>query len=419
MSQALPALPSARLDSLDVYRGFVMFLMAAELLDVPGVAKHFPDNMLWQLAARHTQHVEWTGCSLHDLIQPSFTFMVGAALPFSIASRVARGHSKALLWLHAVWRALLLVLLGVFLRSIGEPMTYWTFEDTLSQIGLGYPLLFLLGFASTRVSWAALAVVLIGYWLAFGLFPLPPSDFNYTAANVPTDWPWHFQGFAAHWNMNSNAAWAFDLWFLNLFPRAVRFVGNDGGYSTLSFIPTLGTMILGLIGGSWIRQAFANNPRQSNEAASPQTPAALGDLAMSTVATRLITAGLACLAAGWALHAVGICPAVKKLWTPSWTLYSGGWCFLLMAVFYVLVDMQGWKAWTFPLVVIGRNSIAAYVLVHTIVDFIGEALHTHLGKGPFLIGGEAFEPMLHGGTVLLVIWLILLWMHQRKLWLRV
>ena len=143
MAAARP-LPSLRLTSLDAFRGFVMFLMAAELLHLPEVAAHFPDSAFWQFIARHTQHVEWTGCTLHDLIQPAFSFMVGVALPFSIASRLGKGHSKGGLWLHALWRSVLLVLLGVFLRSIGEPMTNWTFEDTLSQIGLGYPFLFLL-----------------------------------------------------------------------------------------------------------------------------------------------------------------------------------------------------------------------------------------------------------------------------------
>src|SRR5690349_392681 len=87
-----PALAN-RLSSLDAYRGFVMFLMVAELLRLSQVAKHFPDNEIWQWLARHQTHVEWSGCSLHDLIQPSFSFLVGAALPFSIASRRAKGQS--------------------------------------------------------------------------------------------------------------------------------------------------------------------------------------------------------------------------------------------------------------------------------------------------------------------------------------
>ena len=73
------------------------------------------------------------------------------------------------------------------------------------------------------------------------------------SVGVPADWPHHYAGLAAHWNKNANLGHDFDVWFLNLFPRQHPFVANDGGYLTLSFIPTLGTMILGLIAGGWLR----------------------------------------------------------------------------------------------------------------------------------------------------------------------
>ena len=76
-----------------------------------------PGNRFWELLCHHQSHVEWVGCSLHDMIQPSFSFLVGVALPFSLASRLARGQSKAMMTAHALWRSLILVFLGVFLRS--------------------------------------------------------------------------------------------------------------------------------------------------------------------------------------------------------------------------------------------------------------------------------------------------------------
>src|SRR5881296_2422888 len=112
MSPETPAPPPARLASLDAYRGFVMFLMMAEVLRVSKVASAFPDSPIWNLLAFNTTHVEWVGCSLHDMIQPSFSFLVGVALPYSIASRLGRGQALFSMTGHALWRALMLILLG-------------------------------------------------------------------------------------------------------------------------------------------------------------------------------------------------------------------------------------------------------------------------------------------------------------------
>jgi predicted acyltransferase len=110
---------------------------------------------------------------------------------------------------------------------------------------------------------------------------------------------------------------------------------------------------------------------------------------------------------------------VKRIWTPSWMLFSGGWCFLLMAGFYLVIDLWGRKGWSFPLVVIGMNSIAAYCMAHLFDGFIGKSLTTHLGADTFRVFGVAYEPLVRGALVLLVMWLLLLWMYRRKLFLRI
>ena len=241
---------------VDAYRGLVMVLMMAEVLRLARVAQAFPGSWIWHILAFNQTHTEWAGCSLHDLIQPSFSFLVGVALPYSIASRMAKGATFSKLLAHTLWRAFALAALGIFLRSMDASQTSFMFTDTLTQIGLGYPFLFLLGFRPPRWAWTALGTILVGYWLAWALYPLPGPAFDWASVGVPAAWhaQHNYTGFAAHWNKNYNLGIAFDQWFLNLFPRPQRYVYDSGGYLTLSFIPTLGTMILGLIAGRWLRE---------------------------------------------------------------------------------------------------------------------------------------------------------------------
>jgi predicted acyltransferase len=386
-----------RLVSIDAYRGFVMLLLLGEVLRFCDVAAARPDSGLWAFLCRHQSHVPWVGASLHDLIQPGFSFLVGTALAFSVVARTAAGQSRRRMTLHAAWRALVLILLGIGLRSIGRPQTYFTFEDTLTQIGLGYLLLFLLALRPRRDQWLALAAILVGYWAAFAAYPTPPADFEYATVGVPADWPHHEDGFAAHWNKNSNLAWAFDVWFLNLFPREQPFLANRGGYATLSFIPTLGTMILGLLAGEVLR----------------------GDRPPRAKVRWLGTAGLAGVASGWLLGAAGINPMVKRIWTPSFTLWSGGVCFLILAAAYYAIDVRGHRRWAFPLVVIGMNSIAAYCIYEVGARFTADSLTTHVGPRTFAVLGEAYAPFLLGVATLLVFWLVLLWMYRRRVFLRI
>ena len=397
MDQRTVPAPTSRLASLDAYRGFVMLLMMGEVLRLCQVAGAIPQSGFWRFLCHHQSHAEWTGCTLHDLIQPSFSFIVGVALCFSVARRKERGEPAWRMTAHALWRGLVLVLLGIFLRSIGHERTYFTFEDTLTQIGLGYPLLFLLALRPVRDQWIGLAAILLGYWLAFALYPLPGAGFDPASVEIPAGWTYWMSGFAAHWNKQTNLAAAFDRWFLNLFPRESPFALNGGGYQTLSFIPTLGTMLLGLLAGGVLR----------------------GDSTPWWKVRWLAAAGLIGLLAGALLGWLGLCPVVKRIWTPSWVLFSGGWCLLILAGFYALVDVRGWRRWAFPLIVIGLNSIAAYCMDWLFIRFISAALPRHLNEGTFLVLGEALRPLVHGAAVLLVLWLILFWMYRRRIFLRI
>lgn len=395
----LPASPSAappRNIAVDAYRGLVMLLMMGEVMQFAAVARAYPNSLFWHILAWNQTHVPWAGMSLHDTIQPGFTFLVGVALPYSIASRVRKGESFRRQLFHAVWRSFLLVILGFFLRSLGRPMTYFTFEDTLTQIGLGYTFAFMLAYAKPKWQWITLGALLFGYWLAWALYPAPGPNFDYAAVGVPAGWTHNFTGFASHWNMNSNLGQAFDLWFLNLFPRASRFAFNDGGYLTLSFIPTLGTMLLGLRAGEWFR------------ADAPRIPL-----------KRFLLAGVVLCGVAVFLHFTGICPIVKRIWTPAWTLWSGGICFFFLLAFSWVIDVKQYRRPAFFLIVVGMNSIAAYLIAHLWEDFLIDNLHINLGYRIFRILGDGLEPFVLGGAVMILYWMTLHWMYRKRLFLRI
>jgi predicted acyltransferase len=382
--------------AVDAYRGLVMLLMMGEVMQFAKVAHAFPDSVFWRILAFNQTHVEWSGMGLHDTIQPGFSFLVGVALPYSIASRTGKGQSFKRQLTHTIWRSLVLIFLGIFLRSTQSTQTYFTFEDTLTQIGLGYTFAFLLAHCRPRWQWVALGSILFGYWLAWALYPAPGANFDWAAVGVPANWPYNFTGFASHWNKNSNLGQAFDVWFLNILPRASRFTYNGGGYLTLSFIPTLGTILLGLQAGEWFRSE------------APRIPV-----------KRFVVAAVVLAATGVLLHVTGICPIVKRIWTPSWTLFSGGVCFAFLAAFSWIIDVKGYRRWAFPLVVVGMNSIAAYLIAHLWEDFIVDSLHIHLGSQIFKVFGAGLEPLMLGIAVMLTYWLILYWMYRRKLFLRI
>lgn len=393
-----PAMPVNRIASVDVYRGFVMLLMMAEVLRLSNVAEALPDSGFWQTIAFHQSHVPWVWLSLHDMIQPSFTFLVGVVLPYSIASRKNKGASIESILGHTVKRSLILIFLGIFLRSMYSKQTYWTFEDTLTQIGLGYTFLVIISLYSKKVQIGALIFILFSYWLAFALYPLPGAAFDYAAAGVPANWEHNLSGFAAHWNKNTNFAWAFDQWFMNLFPRESPFLFNSGGYSTLSFIPTLGTMVLGLLAGNVLNSSLTSKEKLKS----------------------FVISGIALIAIGALLHVSGINPVVKRIWTPAWTIFSGGICFLFLAFFYGLIDMSDRKVSAFALMVIGTNSIAAYVIADGgMRGLINDSLYIHLGQNFDQIFGSAYSTLVSGGLVLFFEWLILYWMYKKKIFIKI
>jgi predicted acyltransferase len=405
----------ARLVSLDAYRGFIMVMLAAAGFGIARLAQLPADAPVWQTLdygwwqglRSQFEHPEWVsrfgwmGVAFWDLIQPAFMFMVGVAMPYSYARRESLGHSRWQRLGHAVWRGLVLVLLGVFLQSQSTSQTNWMFANVLAQIGLGYVFVYLLLGRRWMVQAAAFAAILIGYWFFFFSYT-PPAGYGYAAVKATEEAV--FEGRFASWSKNANAGHQFDRWFLNQFPRPndEEFQYNPGGYLTLNFVPSIATMLLGVFCGQLLLSG--RKPWQK-----------FGILVAGGAACML----LALLAAEYA------CPVVKRIWTPSWVLFSGAYVIWMLAGFYLVFDLLPLKWLAFPLVVVGMNSLAMYLMGQLLRPWAIKTVHTHFDEllesvlGSRALADDMFGRLLEPTAALVVFWLIAFWLYRQRLFIRV
>jgi predicted acyltransferase len=383
---------AARLTSVDAYRGLVMLLMASAGFGIPAVAASFPEDSWWHPVAHQFKHVAWQGCAIWDLIQPSFMFLVGVALPFSFASRRAQGHSYFGTLGHAAVRCVILVLLAILLSSqLPHTQTEFVFINVLAQIGLGYLFVFLLVNRGLILQTLALVAVLGGYGYWFYQHPLPGPDYDYAAVGaLPEDL---LPGEQGHWSKNTNVAAEVDRKFLNLFPRKEPFRFNKEGYCTLNFIPSIATMLLGLMAGELLRGAQTQRRK----------------------VLWLLLGGAVCLAAGLGLG-LTIVPIVKKIWTPSWALMSGAAALWLLAVMYWVIDVRGFRRWAYPLVVVGANSILMYLMSQLMSGWIFTNLKITFGSAVF---EGTYGPIVHQVAVLAVLWVICFWLYRQRAFIKI
>lgn len=398
-----PAFVKQRLHSLDAYRGLIMVTLAFNGFGLAATATNHlraeGPSTFWATVHHHFEHVEWVGCGYWDLIQPSFMFMVGVAMAFSYAKRRQQGQSYPRLLGHAVWRSLLLIFLGIFLISNWSRSTVWSLMNVLTQIGLGYTFLFLLWGRSLRVQAVAAAAILGGTWLLYVLYPAP-GIYPDGAPEVGVSRQWartNLAGVGPAWHKNANVGQAIDLWLVNQLPQRSPYTYNRGGYQTLNFLPSLATMLFGLMCGELLRSRYGHGRR----------------LAILTAA------GLAGLGAGWLLDATGVCPLIKRIWTPAWALYSAGWCCLILAGLYAVVDALGYRRWAWPLVVVGVNSIAIYSMSMLLKPWVASTLRTHLGQDIFDRWGPLWAPTVQAVLVGLMFWLACWWMYRNKVFIRI
>jgi predicted acyltransferase len=348
--------PPRRLVTLDAYRGFTMLAMVSGGF---GTA-HLLNDPTWGWFADQMEHRDWIGCTAWDLIQPSFMFIVGAAMPFAFALRRERGESWGRQLGHAVKRSLLLVAIGVFLDSYAQDRVYVQFIRVLQQIAIGYLLAFLV--LGLRPGWQALlaGLILVGHTAAYLLY-----------GRATGCWPWE-EGF--------NLGTRLDV--------LLHLPVSTGGYATLNALSATATILFGVLCGELLRS----------------------DLPAARKLLTLAVAGVGGLWLGVVLSP--LVPIIKRLWTASFALYAGGWTCMLLLAFYVLVDVLHYQRWTFPLVVVGMNSIAVYCVSQLGKPLIRNSLRPFVT--PWLRDLPRAGPVILMALVVLVEWSICYWLYRRR-----
>lgn len=361
-----------RLASIDALRGFDMFWIIGGGTIFSALNKIF-GSPLTAFIANQLDHVEWEGFHFEDLIFPLFLFVVGAVLPFSVLKRIERGQSRTIVYLHIIKRTVTLILLGLILNGLLRfDWQQMRWPGVLQRIGLCY---FFAALLVMNTKWRTQAIVtaaiLLLYWAVMVLVPVPAYG-----AGVITP-----EGCLSSY---------IDQQLLpgKIYEQHYGYGDNEGIISTL---PAICTALIGVLAGHWLRSNRSPNRKSA----------------------ALMLAGLLCLVAGygWGIYF----PVIKKIWTSSYVLVSAGYCLLLLALFYWVIDVKGYKKWAFFFIVIGINPITIYVL-QWIVSF--DVIAGYLVQGVAELAGSAKLLVLALGALTLK-WMLLWFLYRRKIFLKV
>ncbi len=364
------AAPGRRLLSLDALRGFDMFwIMGGESIVHAAATLTAWAPLVWLEGQMH--HPKWNGFTLYDLIFPLFLFMAGVSMPFSFEKRIERGDTRGQLFRHVIIRGLLLVLIGMIYNgflNFDWPKT--RYPSVLGRIGLAYlfaGLIVLSTGVRGRVLW--LIGVLVGYWAALRFIPVP--------------------GYGAHDLAPGHTLT--DFIDQTLLPGRL-YVGTHDPEGLLGTVPAIGTALFGALTGEWLKSERSSGYQK---------------------AAGMFLAAAVCLALAWTWNIEF--PINKNLWTSSFVLNCAGLSLMLMAIFYLVIDVWGFKRLAFPLIVIGSNSILIYV-APTFIDF---NYATHFFFGGALAKTGAYQALLFATAVVLVKWLLLYLLYKKRIFLRV
>ncbi len=364
--------PTQRLYSLDALRGFDMFwIMGAE--EIFHALSKITGSPFMEVLSNQLTHPDWHGFHFYDLIFPLFLFMAGVATPYSIGKELEKGKSKNQLLLRVIKRGLILVLLGVIHNNGLElrPIADIRFGSVLGRIGLAYMfanIIYLYTTQRGQIIW--FCSLLIGYWFLL-LFNSAP-------------------GFAAgDLTMEGNFASYLD----RLIMPGKLYLGIHDPEGLISTIPAIGTGLLGIYAGNLLK----NSP-----------------LTMERKSLQLLVMGIVSLvlAQVWNL----VFPINKNLWSSSFVLHVGGLSLILLALFYYIIDVRGYKKWAFFFSVIGMNSILIYMS--------GQFINWHyttegIFKWLVQLIGDPFNIVVFAICYLLVKWVFLYFLYKKNVFLRV
>jgi predicted acyltransferase len=354
--------------SLDALRGFDMFWITGGAGILLGLGKVIRRPLFDKLLAQFN-HVPWQGLHFEDLIWPLFMFIMGAAIPFSVARRRAQGATDRRLLLHAVRRAVIMFCLGTITQGnllLFDLSKFRPCYSVLHGLAAGY-LIATLVVLKVKAKWhpATIGAFLLAYWAMLMLIPVPG-----VGAGVLTP-----QG---------NVATYVDKLVLGRFHY-----GENTWF--LSYLGFGASVLLGVLAGQIL----------------------MADGTANRKVLRLVGAGAASLAAGllWSLWF----PVIKLLWTSSYVLIGGGVSFLTLALFYWIMDVRGYTKWAFAFVVIGMNSIAVYVATE-VFDFrlVGNVLVGHL-----LPRLGRWDSLVEALAAFAVVWSILYWLYRKREFIRI
>lgn len=326
--------------------------------------------------AVQTNHVQWDGCVFWDLIQPAFMFMVGVAMPFAFNKRESLGQSSGYIFAHVVKRAVTLCLIAIGFSSIHQGGITIGFVNVLPQIAFGYVVTYLVVERSYFTQGITAFAILAIYTLAWILYPGNGSAHLW--ANPHAVPPWGSQ-FA---NLSSD----FDYWLLGRW--------YSGYWVALNAIPSTFTIIMGAMCGRLLASGRS----------SKQT---MGILAIAAATL---------LALGLIVNFFGI-PIIKRVLTASFALVSTGWVILLLLLFYWVIEVLEYRRWAFVFVVVGMNSMAAYLLFQLFRGWIDNAIMAFL-RTPITAMGT-FGIIVEACLVLAVQWYVLYFFYRRKIFFKV